>query len=100
MLQSPHYRYDIAIRSCVDRGGLTVIGAKSRLMLHRYWYCNTEKDVLSGLCWHDQAPQIRLIRGSGTRYVAVVVPLAKLGLTKCPAVRGASEASDRNRDSR
>ena len=44
--------------------------------------------------------KIRLIRGSGTRYVAVVVPLAKLGLTKCPAVRGASEASDRNRDSR
>lgn len=41
---------------------------------------------------------IRLIRGSGTRYVAVVVPLAKLGLTKCPAVRGASEACDRNRD--
>ena len=81
-------------------GGLTVIGAKSRLMLHRYWYCNTEKDVLSGLYLHDQAPQIRLIRGSGTRYVAVVVPLAKLGLTKCPAVRGASEASDRNRDSR
>jgi len=39
-----------------------------------------------------------LIRGSGTRYVAVVVPLAKLGLTKCPAVRGASEACDRNRD--
>ena len=34
-----------------------------------------------------------------TRYVAVDVPLAKLGLTKCPAVRGASEASDRNRDS-
>ena len=100
MLQSPHYRYDIAVRSCVDRGGLTVIGAKSRLMLHRYGYCNTEKDVLSGLCWHDQAPQIWLIRGSGTRYVAVVVPLAKLGLTKCPAVRGASEASDRNRDSR
>ena len=100
MLQSPHYRYDIAIRSCVDRGGLTVIGAKSRLMLHRYWYCNTEKDVLSGLYLHYQASQIRLIRGSGTRYVAVVVPLAKLGLTKCPAVRGASEASDRNRDSR
>ena len=44
--------------------------------------------------------KIRLIRGSGTRYVAVVVPLATLGLTKCPAVRGASEASDRNRDSR
>ena len=42
--------------------------------------------------------KIRLIRGSGTRYVAVVVPLAKLGLTKCPAVRGASEACDRNRD--
>ena len=77
-----------------------MIGAKSRLILHRHWYCKTEKDVLSGLCWHDQAPQIWLIRGSGTRYVAVVVPLAKLGLTKCPAVRGASEASDRNRDSR
>ena len=42
--------------------------------------------------------KIRLMRGSGTRYVAVVVPRAKLGLTKCPAVRGASEASDRNRD--
>ena len=38
---------------------------------------------------------------SGTRYVAVDVPFAKLGLTKCPEVRGASEASDRNdRDSR
>ena len=81
-------------------GGLTVIGAKSRLMLHRYWYCNTEKDVLSGLYLHDQAPQIRLIRGSGTRYVAVVVPLAKLGLTKLSCSEGASEASDRNRDSR
>ena len=44
---------------------------------------------------------VRLIRGSGTRYVAVDVPLAKLGLTKCPEMRGASEASDRNdRDSR
>ena len=73
-------------------------GATSRLMLHRYWYCNTEKDVLSGLCWHDQAPQNQVERGSGTRYVAVVVPRAKLGLTKCPAVRGASEACDRNRD--
>ena len=28
--------------------------------------------------------KIRLIRGSGTRCVAVDVPLAKLGLTKCP----------------
>ena len=44
--------------------------------------------------------KIRLIRGSGTRYVAVDVPLAKLGFTKCPEVRGASEASDRDdRDS-
>ena len=60
-------------------------------MLHRYRYCNTEKDVLSGLYLHDQAPQIRLIRGSGTRYVAVVVPLAKLGLTKCPEARRALE---------
>ena len=77
-----------------------MIGAKSRLILHRHWYCNTEKDLLSGLWWHDQAPQIWLIRGSGPRYVDVVVPLAKLGLTKWPAVRGASEASDRNRDSR
>ena len=77
-----------------------MIGAKSRLKLHRYWYCNTEKDVLSGLYLHDQVPQIRLIRGSGTRYVAVVVYPAKLGLTKCPGGRGASEASDRNdRDS-
>ena len=43
---------------------------------------------------------VRLIRGSGTRYVAVDVPLAKLGFTKCPEVRGASEASDRDdRDS-
>ena len=41
-----------------------------------------------------------LIRGSGTRYVAVDVPLAKLGFTKYPEVRGASEASDRDdRDS-
>ena len=77
-----------------------MIGATSRLMLLRCWDCNTEKDVLSGLYLHNEAPQIRLIRGSGTRYVAVVVPLAKLSLTKCPAVRGASEASDRNRDLR
>ena len=43
---------------------------------------------------------VRLIRGSGTRHVAVNVPLAKLGLTKCPEARGASEASDRDdRDS-
>ena len=78
-----------------------MIGATSRLMLHRYWYCNTKKDLLSGLYLHDQVPQIRLIRGSGTRYVAVVVPLAKLGLTKCPEVRGTSEASDHDdRDSR
>ena len=39
---------------------------------------------------------VRLIRGSGTRYVAVDVPLAKLGFTKCPEVRGASKASDRD----
>ena len=77
-----------------------MIGVKSRLMLHRYWDCNTEIDVLSGLYLHDQVPQVRLIRGSGTRYVAVDVPLAKPGLTKCPEVRGASEASDRDdRDS-
>ena len=44
---------------------------------------------------------VRLIRGSGTRYVAVDVPLAKLGLTKYSDVRGASEASDRDeQDSR
>ena len=43
---------------------------------------------------------VRLIRGSGTRYVGMDVPLAKLGLTKCPEVKGASEASDRDdRDS-
>jgi len=41
-----------------------------------------------------------LISGSGTRYVAVDVPLAKLGFTTCPEVRGATKASDRdNRDS-
>ena len=56
--------------------------------------------MMRGLYLHDQVPQIRLIRGSGTRYVAVDVPLAKLGFTKCPEVRGASEASDRDdRDS-
>ena len=33
--------------------------------------------------------KIRLIRGSGTRYVATDVPLAKLGLTKCPEAGGA-----------
>ena len=65
-----------------------MIGAKSRLMLHRYWYCNIEKDVLSSLHLHDQAPQIRSIRGSGTRYVAGVVPLAKLGLTKTSCSEG------------
>ena len=74
-----------------------MIGAKSRLMLHRYWYCNTEKDVLSGLYLHDQVPQIRLIRGSGTRYVAVVVPLAKLGLTKYPEAGGAFERPNNSR---
>ena len=43
---------------------------------------------------------VRLICGSGTRYVAVDVPLAKLGFTTCPEVRGASKASDRDdRDS-
>ena len=43
---------------------------------------------------------VRLIRGSGTRYVAVDVPLAKLGFTTCPEVRGATKASDRDdRDS-
>ena len=43
---------------------------------------------------------VGLIRGSGTRYVAVDVPLAKLGFTKYPEVRGASKASDRDdRDS-
>ena len=42
----------------------------------------------------------RLICGSGTRYVAVDVPLAKLGFTTCPEVRGATKASDRDdRDS-
>ena len=57
--------------------------------------------MLSGLYLHDQLPHsVRLIRGSRTRYVAVDVPLAKLGFTKCPEVRGASEASDRDdRDS-
>ena len=41
-----------------------------------------------------------LTRGSGTRYVAVDVPLAKLGFTTCPEVRGATKASDRDdRDS-
>ena len=33
----------------------------------------------------------RLLRGSETRYVAVDVPLAKLGLTKCPEARRALE---------
>ena len=43
---------------------------------------------------------VRLIRGSGTRYIAVDVPLAKLGFTICPEVRGATKASDRDdRDS-
>ena len=40
---------------------------------------------------------VRLIRGSGTRYVAVDVPLAKLGLTKCPEAGGAFERLDNSR---
>ena len=43
---------------------------------------------------------VRFISGSGTRYVAVDVPLAKLGLIRYPEVRGASDASGRDdRDS-
>ena len=99
MLQSPHQRYDIQLRSCFAYWGFdheqsyitsddcTDIGtAKPRKMCYRV-YVGTIKPL-----------KIRLMRGSGTRYVAVVVPRAKLGLTKCPAVRGASEACDRNRD--
>ena len=41
--------------------------------------------------------KIRLIRGSGTRYAAVDVPLAKLGLTKCPKAGGAFERRDNSR---
>ena len=62
------------------------------------------------MCYQDQVvirfiparsiASVILIRGFGTRYVAVDVPLAKPGLTKFPEVRGASEASDRDdRDS-
>ena len=61
LYNNKHQRKDLwltsQLRSCSDFGGLTVIGATSRLMLHRYWYCNTEKDVLSGLYLHDQVPQ-------------------------------------------
>ena len=78
-----------------------MIDATSRLMLHRYWDCNTEKRCVITFIPARSITSVRLIRGSGTRYVAVDVPLAKLGLTKCPEVRGASEASDRDdRDSR
>ena len=56
--------------------------------------------MLSGLYLHDQTASLELIRGSGTRYVAVDVPLAKLSFTTCPEVRGATKASDRDdRDS-
>ena len=82
-------------------GGLSMIDATPRLMLHQYWYCNTEKRCVIGFIPAQSIASVRLIRGSGTRYVAVDVPLAKLGLTTCPETRGASEASDRDdRDSR
>ena len=42
----------------------------------------------------------RLLRGFETRYVAVDVPLAKLGLTKCPEAGGAFKSHDNfNQDS-
>ena len=73
-----------------------MIGATSRLMLLRCWDCNTEKRCVIRFIPARSIASVRLIRGSGTRYVAVDVLLAKLGLTKCPEVRGASEASDRD----
>ena len=72
-----------------------MINATSRLM-----YINTGT-AIPNRCVIRFIParsiaSVRLIRGSGTRYVAVDVPLAKLGFTKCPEVRGASKASDRD----
>ena len=77
-----------------------MINATSRLM-----YINAGTAIPKKVCYQVyihalSIASVRLIRGSGTRYVAVDVPLAKLGFTKCPEVRGASEASDRDdRDS-
>ena len=99
-----------------QRRSLPISGATSQLRSRSaYWgfdhyRCYITNDVAPALALRHQrrcvtrlistrpSSSFRLIRGSGPRYVAVVVPRAKLGLTKCPAVRGASEASDRNRD--
>ena len=40
---------------------------------------------------------VRLIRGSGTHYVAVDVLLAELGFPKCPEAGGAFERPDNSR---
>ena len=76
-----------------------MINATSRLMYINTGTAIPKKCVIRFIPARSIA-SVRLIRGSGTRYVAVDVPLAKLGFTKCPEVRGASEASDRDdRDS-
>ena len=76
-----------------------MINATSRLM-----YINAGTAISKKVCYQVYKGTINFLSQVDTwvwtRYVAVDVPLAKLGLTKCPAVRGASEASDRNRDSR
>ena len=77
-----------------------MINATSRLM-----YINAGTAIPKKVCVIRFIPalstaSVRLICGSGTRYVAVDVPLANLSFTKCPEARGASEASDRDdRDS-
>ena len=76
-----------------------MINATSRLMYINAGTAIPKRCVIRFIPARSTA-SVRLIRGSGTRYVAVDVPLAKLGFTKCPEVRGASKASDRDdRDS-
>ena len=77
-----------------------MINATSRLMYINAVTAIPKRCVIRFIPARSTA-SVKLIRGSGTRYVAVDVPLAKLGLTKCLEVRGASEARDRDyRDSR
>ena len=74
---------------------LTMINATSRLMHINAGTAIPNRCVIRCIPARS-ITSVRLIRGSRARYVAVDVPLAKLGLTKCPEVRGASKASDRD----
>ena len=72
-----------------------MINATSRLMCINTGTAIPKRCVIMFIPARSIASVI-LIRGSGTRYVAVDVLLAKLDFTKCPEVRGASETSDRD----